>query len=129
MTVYYWLIYCENPSKHKYYPANGPVAMMPRDPVELRDDGVLVVVGVALVQHVQLQCVPAAVDGVLARRVPVHLPEPVRHAVDHHAARVRVEPHLKNTYVRTCMQIIISYNPSRSSSSTTRYILGYWYVP
>jgi hypothetical protein len=26
--------------------------------------------------------------------VPVHLPELVRHAVDHHAARVAVEPHL-----------------------------------
>jgi hypothetical protein len=45
------------------------------------------------VQHVQLHGVAAAVDGVLAGRVPVHLPQPVRHAVHHHAARVAVEPH------------------------------------
>nr|ACR35948.1 unknown [Zea mays] len=71
-------------------PVNGPVRTPPRDPVELRDHGVPV--GVALVHHLQLQGVPAPVDGVLARRVPVHLPEPVRHAVDHHAAGVAVEP-------------------------------------
>ena len=74
------------------HPVDGPVTTPPRDPVELRDHRVPV--GLALVQHVQLQGVPAAVDGVLARRVPVHLPELVRHAVDHHAARVAVEPHL-----------------------------------
>jgi hypothetical protein len=55
-------------------PVDGPVAAAPADGVELRDDGVLVAVGVALVQHVQLEGVAAAVDGVLARRVPVHLP-------------------------------------------------------
>jgi hypothetical protein len=45
-------------------------------------------VGLALVQHVQLQ----AVDDVLARRVPVHLPEPVRQAVGPHAARPGPSP-------------------------------------
>jgi hypothetical protein len=45
-------------------------------------------VGMALVQHVQLQ----AVDDVLARRVPVHLPEPVRQAVGPHAARPGPSP-------------------------------------
>jgi hypothetical protein len=55
---------------------NGLVKTPPRDPIELRDHNILV--GVALVHHLQLQGVRAPVNGVLAWRVP-----------DHHTARVK----------------------------------------
>ena len=54
------------------------------DGVEDADDGGLVL-GVEM-HHVQLHVVPPAIDGVLRRRVPVHLPEPVRRAVNHQPA-------------------------------------------
>ena len=49
------------------------------DGVEDANDGGLVLGGE--VHHVQLHVVPPAIDGVLRRRVPVHLPELVRRAI------------------------------------------------
>ena len=83
---------CGTEGDHGDHHVQGGVAAV-ADVEQLGDDGVAAVACLALVQHVQLQVVPAAVDGVLARGVPVHLPQRVRLAVDHHPAGVAVEPH------------------------------------
>lgn len=62
------------------------------DLVEDADDGGLVLG--ALVHHVHLHVVAAAVEAVLRGRVPVQLPEVVRRAVDAHAPGVPFKPHL-----------------------------------
>lgn len=49
---------------------------------------------------------PATVDGVLTGRVPVHLLEPVRDAVDQQATGVTVESHLyTDRHVPTLLRV------------------------